>query len=467
MVILMIDVVIQNFSISDDITLRQQQNILRRVSFVDGIMTANDCIKRSGIIARAYYDGLWGVATSSTINERSAKELLDKSMNNAKLLSSFSTSNKKRTYLPYSEQSIPAVDFLQIDYIDIEQSIIIDYAKKIDQYISRTYKKICTRRVMLYVDGIEKYIRTPFKNLLLSSTIKRSCLYVEMGAYDLKGHITSVSKKIGVPYEMGKWHTLIENSKELTEQLYEALMDKTHAQDVCKGVFPCILHPNVAGILAHEAIGHNVEADIVEKGSFASGFLGKQIASEKVSISDFAHTAFSAPAGLPLFVDDEGTVCRDVDIIKGGKLLGYLHDRESAAHYQVTPSGNSRAYLAFDEPIIRMRNTAFHPGNDTLADMIASIDNGYFLLSSGGGQADVNGEFIFTIDLGYQIRNGKILGAIRDTTISGNAIEILSSISMISNDFQWDITGLCGKFQSMILATGGPYIKCDLFLGKE
>ena len=73
MVILMIDVLIQNFSISDDITLRQQQNILRRVSFVDGIMTANDCIKRSGIIARAYYDGLWGVATSSTINERSAK----------------------------------------------------------------------------------------------------------------------------------------------------------------------------------------------------------------------------------------------------------------------------------------------------------------------------------------------------------------------------------------------------------
>ena len=131
MVILMIDVVIQNFSISDDITLRQQQNILRRVSFVDGIMTANDCIKRSGIIARAYYDGLWGVATSSTINERSAKELLDKSMNNAKLLSSFSTSNKKRTYLPYSEQSIPAVDFLQIDYIDIEQSIIIDYAKRL------------------------------------------------------------------------------------------------------------------------------------------------------------------------------------------------------------------------------------------------------------------------------------------------------------------------------------------------
>lgn len=191
----MFDIVIQNLSISGDITLRQQQNILRRVSLVDGIMTANDCIKRSGIIARAYYGGLWGVATSSTINESCARELLDKSMKNAKLLSLYSSSNKKGAYLPYWEQSVPAVDYSQINYIDIEQSIIIDYAKKIDQFISSTYKKICTRKVMLYVDGIEKYIRTPFKNLPLSSTIKRSCLYIEMGAYDLDGHITSASKK--------------------------------------------------------------------------------------------------------------------------------------------------------------------------------------------------------------------------------------------------------------------------------
>jgi TldD protein len=69
--------------------------------------------------------------------------------------------------------------------------------------------------------------------------------------------------------------------------------------------------------------------------------------------------------------------------------------------------------------------------------------------------------------MGYEIKNGKLSHAIKDTTISGNAVDILSSITMVSNDFIWDVTGLCSKFQSMILATGGPYVKCNLFLGKE
>ena len=69
-----------------------------------------------------------------------------------------------------------------------------------------------------------------------------------------------------------------------------------------------------------------------------------------------------------------------------------------------------------------MRNTAIMPGADSLADMIGAIDNGYYLKRSTNGQADLTSEFMFGVGCGYEIKNGKIGRAIRDTTISGVAL---------------------------------------------
>ena len=49
--------------------------------------------------------------------------------------------------------------------------------------------------------------------------------------------------------------------------------------------------------------------------------------------------------------------------------------------FGVPPTGNARAYTFSDEPLIRMRNTAILPGKDKLDDMIASIEDGYYLLA--------------------------------------------------------------------------------------
>ena len=100
-----------------------------------------------------------------------------------------------------------------------------------------------------------------------------------------------------------------------------------------------------------------------------------------------------------------------------------------------------------------------------LADMIASIDDGYYLTRSSNGQADSTSEFMFCVVMGYEIKNGKIKQAIKDTTISGIAFDVLKTITMISDEMVWSSGGLCGKKQIIPVGMGGPAIKCKLNIG--
>ena len=64
-----------------------------------------------------------------------------------------------------------------------------------------------------------------------------------------------------------------------------------------------------------------------------------------------------------------------------------------------------------------------------------------------------------------QIKNGKIGCAIKDTTISGIAFDVLKTVSMISDEMVWSAGGMCGKKQLIPVGMGGPAIKCKLNLG--
>ena len=131
----------------------------------------------------------------------------------------------------------------------------------------------------------------------------------------------------------------------------------------------------------------------------------------------------------------------------------------------MVPTGNARAYLFSDEPLIRMRNTAVLPGTSKLEDMIASIDDGYYLIHSNNGQADTTGEFMYGVTFGYEIKNGKLARPLLDTTISGVAFDMLKTVDMISDDITWVSAGMCGKKQPMPVSMGGPAIRCRVTIG--
>ncbi len=447
-------------SVSDYAELRTQLNNSCKVRISSGNLVANTRVTSGGVCARVYKNGVYGFASMGEYSDESIKNVLNAARDNALFLDKCVKKGKP----PLMDTPV-AFYQEKNDYVDIPQKILIDYARQLDDYISNKYKDLSSRSVIVSCDSIERllYVTTgSFKH----SIMPRACIYVSISAEATDGSTVELFDIMRCG--RGYFTDIFTSPEELYEQvdnLYEKLMDKKEGVFSVAGVCDCIIDSSIAGMIAHEAVGHTVEADLVMAGSVAATNLGKEVASEKITIVDFAHTAFGKTVPLPVYVDDEGTPCEDAVLIKNGILTGYMNNKESAMHFGMKPQGNARAYGFSDEPLIRMRNTAILPGTDKLEDMIASIDNGYYLTRTQNGQADTTGEFMFGITMGYEIKNGKLGKAIRDTTISGVAFETLKTVDMLSDKIEWASSGYCGKKQPMPVSDGGPDVKCKINIG--
>lgn len=269
----------------------------------------------------------------------------------------------------------------------------------------------------------------------------------------------------GWPELFAKW-----TPEELSGTVAKKAVDLLDAPYAPGGTAKVVLAPDLVGLLAHEAIGHTVEADFILSGSAAAGRIGEKVASEHVTLVDSGPASIgSESAGGVVLVDDEGVPAGKTVIIENGVLKSYLHDRESAARFDVAPTGNSRAWLYRDEPIIRMRNTYLEPANGggkPVDELVAGIGEGFLLKGAASGQADSTAEFMFGVQEAYEIRDGKLGKLMRGATISGDAFKVLQSVDAVSSDFDWAIgTGHCGKGQPAKVDGGGPYVRCELTIG--
>ncbi|MCQ2538764.1 MAG: TldD/PmbA family protein [Lachnospiraceae bacterium] len=439
--------------------LRAQENRRRVVVFAQGNLVQNVRVEESGVNARVRKNGLCGFSSSAECTGEMAEAVLKAATNNAKFM--VNHVDKKAIvvpsitggYVPYKRE-----------IIDTEQKRIIEKAKELDEYVAKSFPKLISRQVIYSEDSMDKVIYTSdFCDG--HATSPRCYIYVYMTAESAEGKPVDMFRVFGGPGKFDDHFSDIEYIKPELEKQYNALMKKCEGVYAEAGLKTVILDGMMTGMLSHEAVGHTTEADLVRGGSVAGPCLNKQVASEKVTMIDFANEALGETAPLPVYIDDEGVAAKDAVIIKDGILTGYMNNRESAALYGVEPAGNARAWSFSDEPLIRMRNTAIIPGKDKLEDMIASVDDGYYLINSNNGQADLTGEFMFGVIEGYEIKNGKIGRAILDTTVMGVAFDMLKTVDMVSDKITWTSSGMCGKKQPMPVGMGGPALRCKITIG--
>jgi TldD protein len=204
-----------------------------------------------------------------------------------------------------------------------------------------------------------------------------------------------------------------------------------------------VLGSEAGGTMVHEAIGHGLEGDSVSKDqSVYSGRVGEKVASELVSVVDDA--TLEGRRGSYVF-DDEGHPAERTLLVDKGILKGYMHNRYSAERLKVSSTGNARRESFRHRPIVRMSNTMIAPLDSNPDSIILSVDDGLYVARMGGGQVDTStGDFVFKVNEGYMIKNGKIGSPVRGATLIGNGPRILTQIDMVGNDLGFGI-GSCGK----------------------
>jgi TldD protein len=173
------------------------------------------------------------------------------------------------------------------------------------------------------------------------------------------------------------------------------------------GSFPAVFHPSIAGLLVHEALGHNAEADQVWSGeSILEGKLGQKIASDLVTIVNDP----TIPNSYGSYkYDSEGTPGQRRVIIEKGVLKGFLHSLETASNFGASPNGSARAQNYAYRPVVRMSNTFMEPGQATFEEIIKPIERGIFLERGQWGYVFVErGQYTCHADSGRMIEHGTL-----------------------------------------------------------
>ena len=250
---------------------------------------------------------------------------------------------------------------------------------------------------------------------------------------------------------------LVDHPEEVAESAARKALTMLDAVDAPTGRMPVVVGNGFGGVLLHEAVGHGLEADAVQKrASVYAGKLGEQLAEPfLVAYDDGRKPGEWGSDGI----DDEGTPTQQTTVIEGGKLTSYLYDLLRARKDGVASTGNGRRESFRHLPVPRMTNTYFGEGNATPEELIENTEKGLYAVSFGGGQVEpATGDFVFGVSEGYLIENGKVTSPVRGATLIGNGLEALKAIDGVAADLRI-ATGFCGKAGQRVAAgVGQPHV---------
>ena len=445
------------------IELRFQGRSTKQITVRNGELEESSSKRIQGIGVRSLVDGVFGFTSTTDLTEQGILRTVEAAQGAAQT----SAGAKKQRIKGLAEASLgvgtfPVATNDPLDAHPLEEKLAL--VMKIDERIrggassivssSASYAEIQDEKIIVTSDGARTH-------LFVSIPEFRVMAVAEKGGDQCFGN-----KSNGVA---GGWSDLLNllAPEEMADYAVQMAVEQLAAPHPPGGTATVVLDPGLVGVLSHEAIGHTVEADIVLGGAITADKMNQKVASQLITMVDSGASERLPHATGTLPVDDEGVVTRKTTLIEDGVLRSYLHNRETAAHFGVKPTGNARAFEYSDAPIIRMRNTYIEPGDTSVEDLIAGVDDGYYMCGLGfGGQADSNAEFMFGVREARRIQNGKVGELVRGATISGNAFDVLHSVDAVGSDFRWDLgAGTCGKAQAAKVDAGGPHLRCEATIG--
>ena len=265
----------------------------------------------------------------------------------------------------------------------------------------------------------------------------------------------SLAAPMGKGYEWCEEADLWEDARRAGEDAVQ----KLKSPGIEPGVRDLILMPSHLWLVIHESIGHATELDRAL--GFEANFAGTSFATpDQLGKLQYGSSLVNVvgdrtePDGLATVgYDDEGVPAMRFDIIKDGVFVGYQTTREQARWVGDTAShACSYADSYASVPMQRMPNVSLLPGPAPLSpdDLIAGVDDGVLIHGNGSWSIDQQRRnFQFGGQVFHQIKNGKIIGMLRDVAFQGTTPEFWNSCDAICSREHYALGGsyYCGKAQ--------------------
>ena len=222
----------------------------------------------------------------------------------------------------------------------------------------------------------------------------------------------------------------------MVQSIIQQLEWARDTSDTPTGQIPVIFTPRgVSATLLRPLLGGFNGKAVMTGSSPVAERLGDKVIDERISIFDDP-TIDGAIGSRP--VDDEGIPSRRLALIDQGVVSNFLYDLQTAGRMKTTTTGAAERGLA-SLPSPGTSVLDITPGDAPYSDLFLGIKEGIVverLLGAGQGN-EMGGDFKANVSLGYKIENGKIVGRIKDTMISGNVYDVLSKLEAVSNKAEW------------------------------
>ncbi len=408
----------------DDLELYRNEEKTLSIHVFNGEIDKYAIAESSGVSFRGLKDGKMGYAFSETLDEASARLLVEQAYDNAKYID---TTDLTPIFEPSDEYMINNQIKNKIDEVSIDEKI--ELMKKLEKTALSLDKRITSLQSCIYEEyNISKEIYNS-KGLDMKEAGGGAVIYMGVVAKD------DNDTKTGSALRMFRDFKDIDIEDIAKESVNEAV-SLLNAKPIKSNDYTTIIKGNVfADIL--EAFFPTFSAENAQKGlSQLKDKTGEVIASDVFTILEdpLCEMGFA----LSTF-DDEGNATMYKKIVENGKLNTLLYNGKAALKAGVAPTGNGFRE-SYKTPIsTKGTNILVKIGEKSLDELVSNIDNGVLVTHVAGlhsGLNPVSGDFSMQAQ-GFLIEEGKITKGINGVTVAGNFFSMLMDIEEVGSDIKF------------------------------
>ncbi|MCX8170593.1 MAG: TldD/PmbA family protein [Candidatus Bathyarchaeota archaeon] len=446
---------------------RLQIDLRESIIVKNGVLEASVFEESRGVGIRVLVDGALGFASINSFRRDNVEKALKHALKIAR--SSSKLVRRKismgRGDLGYGKFEVkPRVDFKNVD-LDSRVNLLKEADEQSVHAASAGNVKAPSRIITLDTWITEKIVLTSDGANVYSVTPRAALFTLITVFHPQKG---TVQRYLNLG-ETGGWE-LVERwnlPKIFYDETYTLSRILTEAVKPPRDEMDVVLGPEVVGIVSHESCGHPSEADRIlgrEAAQAGETFLksdsiGLKVGSPYVNVVD--DPTLKGSFGFYLY-DDEGVKARRRILIKEGAVNEFLHNRETASVFNVESNGSSRSAAYNREPIIRMANTFFLPGDYTEEEILEEVKDGLYIKNFMEWNIDdrrFNQRYVGLE--AYKIENGELKNMVRNPVLEITTTGLWSSVDAASKKLEFQ-AAYCGKgdpMQGIPVWTGGPHIR--------